>query len=287
MSSSSSKPKPAWSWQRLKERSTAAKLLAASLLLLLLATIAIPSYLSGRWSWAEPVPIANIQQIRSLRTTALALPNWQILPQAQLLNGAALSLAASASPPELSLRPSAPDRAIANIADLRVVPIGGERWSYQELAHLEDGQPPIGVFLLPQMDARKMPEVEWVNLRGAEGWQQEGLRSLQFAVPAGDNPSGTLRERPVSVKARFFRAAAERTFAVVQWYAWPTGGSRSPIAWFWHDQGAQLLRQRQPWVAVCLKIPMRAQDELDALQPLAESLARDVQAALLADIFTS
>jgi len=279
MSSSSSESKPVWPWQRLKERSTAAKLLAAGLLLLLLAIVAAPSYLSGRWPWAELVPIANIQQIRSLRTTALSLPNWQTLPQAQLLNGAAVSLETTSSPPELSLRPLAPARAIANIADLRIVQIGGERWSYQELAHPEKDQPPIGIFLLPQVDNKKMPEVEWVDLRGTEGWRQEGLRALKFAVPVGD--------RPVSVTARFFRAAAERTFAVVQWYAWPTGGSRSPLAWFWHDQGAQLRRQRQPWVAVCLKIPMRAQDELDAMQPLAESLARDVQAALLADIFTS
>ncbi len=277
MTSSPSQPNATGLWQRLKERSTLAKVLAAGLLLGLTVWVALPSYFSGQWSWAQPLPIANIQQVRSLRQTALELPRWDNQPQAQLLSGGAVSLTTTLTP-STGLRPPQTALAIAEIQPMRVLPMGGNRWAHQELAHPEANQPPIGVYLLPQMDAINLPAVEWVDVRGTEGWQEQEVQSLTFTATVGD------RQAPVT--ARFFRAAAARTYAVVQWYAWPTGGHASPLAWFWRDQWAQLRRQRQPWVAVYLKIPMRAQSELESMQPLAESLAQDVQAALMADIFT-
>ncbi len=274
--SESSATRPNRSW--LKDRATVAKLIAASLLLLLLAIVALPSYVSGNWPWAEPVSVQVIQQLRSLRETGLPISDWQVLSQATLLNDRSLPLRATNSALDVQLRPQNPAQAVVDIGSTAIVQIGGKRWSLQELVHPDEGQPPIGVYLLPQAGAKQVPEVEWVDVRGTEGWQQEGVRTLKFTATAGD--------RTAEVSARFFRAAAERTYAVVQWYAWPTGGHHNPIAWFWQDQFAQLRRQRQPWVAVYLKIPMRAQNELDSLQPLAESLAQDVQAALMADVFT-
>ncbi|NJO20617.1 MAG: cyanoexosortase B system-associated protein, partial [Spirulinaceae cyanobacterium RM2_2_10] len=253
MNNPSTHAKPVKRWQQqLQERSTRAKLMVASLLLLLLALVALPSYLSGNWPWAAPVAIENIDQIRALRKNPLTLPDWQFLLQAELLNGAAMPLDAS-NAPATELRPQNPTLAIAEVNEVRDVRIGGQRWSYQELANPEAGEPPIGVYLLPQMDHDKLPEVEWVDVRGAESWREEAVHSLKFTATAGD--------RQTKVNARFFRAAAERSYAVVQWYAWPNGGSRSTVAWFWRDQLAQLLRHRQPWVAVYLKIPMRAQSE--------------------------
>ena len=67
---------------------------------------------------------------------------------------------------------------------------------------------------------------------------------------------------------------------MVQWYAFPSGGGYSNFSWFWRDQIAQLHQSRVPWIAVCLKIPIEPLANLDEVQPLAESLARQIQANL-------
>jgi cyanoexosortase B-associated protein len=91
----------------------------------------------------------------------------------------------------------------------------------------------------------------------------------------------------VSVKARFFRAWNQQTFAVVQWYAFNNGGHFSPANWFWQDQLAQLSDRRVPWVAVCLKIPIEPLGELKDAQSVAESLAKTVQTQLNNTVFSN
>ena len=51
------------------------------------------------------------------------------------------------------------------------------------------------------------------------------------------------------------------------------------------DQQAQLKRQRVPWVAVSVKIPIEPLSELKDAEPLAKSLAQTIQATLDKNIF--
>ncbi|NJL83028.1 MAG: cyanoexosortase B system-associated protein [Chloroflexaceae bacterium] len=146
--------------------------------------------------------------------------------------------------------------------------IGGHDWSVQVLAQ-NDRQ--ILLLLLPQVYYRNQPEVEWNDVAGAQRWRSDSYQTLSFS-PAGNHSP---------IPARFFRAWTQRqTFAVVQWYAWPGGGHYAPARWFWRDQFAQIRRQRLPWVAVCLKIPIEPLGELEPAISLATSLAEQVQSAL-------
>ena len=67
---------------------------------------------------------------------------------------------------------------------------------------------------------------------------------------------------------------------MVQWYAWLGGGHYDPSVWYWLDQWAQLKRQRVPWIAVSLLIPLEPMKELQTLTPFALNLATEVQSYL-------
>lgn len=150
----------------------------------------------------------------------------------------------------------------------QTVTIGGRRWSYQEMKG--DYPRPVFLLLMPPSDHKAQPQVEWVDINNITQWRTDSYDQIQFD----------------GVKARFFRAwTQQQTFAVVQWYAWPQGGHPAPNRWFWADQLAQLRRDRVPWVAVCLQIPMEPLGDLQASRPLAESLSKIVQAALITGPF--
>lgn len=150
--------------------------------------------------------------------------------------------------------------------------LGGHRWSSQVIQG--DSPKPSLLLLLPQSGHKSQPQVEWVDIRGFEHWQTDSQTRLQFQVATTDPQS--------LVEASFFRAwNQQRTVAVLQWYAWPGGGNPSSSRWFWMDQLAQLRRQRVPWVAVCLELPMEPLGDLEVVRPLAESLGKTVQTALM------
>lgn len=159
--------------------------------------------------------------------------------------------------------------------DQAAVEIGGNSWSVQVIE--KAGQEPVTLFLMPPEYYRSQPQVEWTDLNSVQRWKVADYQTLTF--PAGGTRSG-------QITASFFRAWRNQTFAVVQWYAWPGGGHFAPARWFWLDQSAQLRRQRVPWIAVCLAIPMPPLEELKAAQPQAKSLAETVQATLEEEIFS-
>jgi cyanoexosortase B-associated protein len=155
--------------------------------------------------------------------------------------------------------------------------IGGTKWSAQAI--IQNQESPTIVLLAPQTYYTNKPYVEWTDIQGLEKWKTDSQRILEFTV---NNNLGTS-----SVKARFFRAWNQQTFAIVQWYAFPNGGSFSSANWFWRDQIAQLKQQRIPWIAVCLKIPLNPLDELDEVEALAISLAQQVQGNLQESTFNA
>ena len=153
--------------------------------------------------------------------------------------------------------------------------IGGKKWSAQAISQGESS--PVILLLAPQTYYTDKPYVEWTDIKGLEKWKTDSHRQLEFTVKTNYGQS--------QVKARFFRAWNKQTFAIVQWYAFPSGGNPSSANWFWRDQIAQLKQKRVPWIAVCLKIPLNPLDDLDEAEPLAISLAQQVQGSLQENTF--
>jgi len=123
--------------------------------------------------------------------------------------------------------------------------------------------------LKPQVYYKSQPGVEWSDISSISRWNQGETTELLIPTQSGGK-----------AKARFYRAWTQNTFAVVQWYAWLGGGHYDPSVWYWLDQWAQLKRQRVPWIAVSLLIPLEPMKELQTLTPFALNLAGEVQSYL-------
>jgi cyanoexosortase B-associated protein len=217
-------------------------------LVVVLATLAaiaiLPAYLSGQWPWTNSPQVAQIDQLLALQKEGLALPGWR----------------------QTTVEP---------------VPINRQTWTLVEYrADSPEAQSaPIQQFALllhPQPWHSNQPQLEWIDLAGAQKWRIESRRRLSVTAPQAG-----------PVDARFFRAWGDRqSFAIVQWYAMPSGGHPSPSHWFWANQWSQLTqRQLTPWVAVSLLLPMEPLGTMDAYQPLAENLTALIQQQLTAATF--
>lgn len=158
----------------------------------------------------------------------------------------------------------------------RTIELGAHKWSVQTIAPETETATPQNTAILmlrPQTWERDRPQIEWTDVNGARRWTVDSRRSLAFDLPTGSR-----------VQARWFRGwTKQRTFAVVQWYAWASGGSAAPSRWFWVDQALQLQRrQRAAWVGVSLLLPMPPLGNLETAKPESLSLAKLVQTQLAA-----
>lgn len=157
------------------------------------------------------------------------------------------------------------------------ITIGGKQWLIQEL---ENNSITAILFLLTQNGPKDQPQVEWTDINGFHRWKTDSHRTLNFTVKLTQTTPDKPQE--ISINAQFFRSwTKEHTFAVLQWYAWPNGGSAAPMMWFWADRKAQLFNRRAPWVAVCLLIPIKPKDDLEKVQQLATFLGQIVQGELM------
>lgn len=211
------------------------KWLAVVLLATMIAVVSIPQYVSGQWPWHSPPEVAQIRAIRDLKETGLSIDGWS--------------------------------------EDLQQkISIGGSQWSVQQLAPISDSTPEqMVLFLRPQGQSDDQPEVEWIDLEGAQKWQTSDRRRLSM---------GTLT-------INTFRAwTAGQTFAVAQWYALPQSGHPAPHHWFWRDQKYQWGRgERLPWVAVSMLVPMPPLGDVSLFYPDLERLSSLVQASLVETVF--
>lgn len=204
---------------------------------------AIPGYLSGHWRWEKPPEVTNIEKLRHLRKTGLTIENWQTVDK-QSLN------------------------------------IGGLQWILQDIQN--PNQTKALILLLPQSETTDQPQVEWTDISGLQRWKTDSQTQIKFTVTP-KNIENSNSSQTATVEANFFRAWSERqTWAVVCWYAFPSGGNPSPQAWFWADRSAQLSNQRVPWVAVSIQIFIEPLGDIAKIRPVAESLAKNVQTALMA-----
>mgnify|MGYP001792567006 FL=1 len=208
----------------------------------LVAMVTLPGYIGGQWPWSTPLPVADTTEIKSLLKAPLALPGWE-----------------SSSHQE--------------------VRIGRRPWSlaeYQLASGGTDGPgSTFGLLMRPQMSADQQPEVEWVDMQGSQSWQINDRQVVRFSVPA--------EGQPVKITTQYFRALDGRnTFAVMQWYAWPTGGHYAPGKWFWADQRQQWQqRERMPWVAVSILLPIEPVGDIRGHTEQMTAIAETVQQSLL------
>ena len=126
------------------------------------------------------------------------------------------------------------------------------------------------VFLFTQNGPRDQPQVEWSELDGVQRWKRDSESQQSFTV------------NQVPVTARLFRAwNSKRTYAVMQWYAWSTGGHPEPSHWFFADRLAQFQGKRQPWIAVSILLPMEPLDDLNKYRDKITALAQPIESRLL------
>lgn len=212
-------------------------------------TAALPGYLQQSWMWQQGPPVPHARLLKTVQQQGLDLPGWQTLEQ-------------------------------------QTVEIGGHKWSAQAIVpQAEAATTPIetAVWLLlrPQIWEHDLPQIDWTDVNGVRQWNADSQQSLRFNVPA------TQTSQAVPIQTHFFRGwTSQRTDAVVQWYAWPTGGHAAPSRWFWADQFTQLWRrQRLPWVAVSIQMPIKPLGDIKTAQTEAEAIGQLVQSILMTTVF--
>ncbi len=244
------------------------QLVVVAILTLFVAVSAVPHYVGG-WPWSTPpkLPAATRNALQNIPDKGLDLSGWVTSDQAK-------------------------------------TKLGGKNWSAQQLSSAAAG--PVaqisGAFLLlrAQTYESDQPEVEWLDIKGSQLWTTDAYQKLTFEVPFIEPvnlPSQKLtaqanqakKDQTVRISGDFFRAwSKEQTYAVLQWYAWTNGGGTSPAKWFWADQKAQWNhRQRMPWVAVSIWLPIAPFSDISAQQDVAESLGKLLQQTLGQRIFAA
>jgi cyanoexosortase B-associated protein len=224
------------------QRSPLIPILVVLFILAIALTSAIPNYFSGNWVWRREAKLERVAQLKAIQKAGLALPGWKTLEQ-------------------------------------DTVELGGHKWSIQAIvpeaqaktATVDDA---TILMLRPQTWQRDMPQVDWVDINGAQRWTADSLETISLALP----------DRSTTIRARFLRGWHEkRTYAALQWYAWEKGGSPAPASWFWADQASQLRdRHRSAWVAVSILIPIQPLGDIAPVRPEAEALGQLVQTTLMA-----
>ncbi|MEL6602352.1 MAG: cyanoexosortase B system-associated protein [Cyanobacteria bacterium J06614_10] len=226
------------------------KLMVIVALALFVAVSALPRYVSS-WPWSSPLKVQNQPALQAIRDQGLTLSGWQVDDQVK-------------------------------------TKIGGDTWSIQQLSATDQAitsETASTIFLLlrPQVWEADQPEVEWLDLKGSQQWETDSRQSLpiEVAINRQENP------KTVRINTDFFRAwSKDQTYAILQWYAWPTGGSPSPAGWFWADQRTQWQhRQRMPWVAVSVWLPIEPLGDITPHIAAAKSLGQSVQLALSQTVF--
>lgn len=229
------------------QRLPAYKIWVALFILAIAVFVTVPHYVAGDWNWAKVPELSNVRQLQTLQQQGLDLPGWQTIQQNE-------------------------------------VTIGGHQWSVQEISrnsgsatnNADLASDRAWILLRPQIWHKDLPQVDWMDINGSQSWTADSIRSLKFTVSSPNQSS-------IPIKARFLRGWSQaRTYAVVQWYAWNTGGSPAPSDWFWADQGSQWHdRHHTAWVAVSLLIPIKPLGDIETARSEATALAQLVQTNLM------
>lgn len=257
------------------------KLLATVAVLAIASFSILPNYFTHDWSWKNPPGLAQASQLNRLQADGLTLPGWQTLEQQTVsISGSTWSVQA------IQRETNDSDAAQST-------------WSLREARTSSRRDRPILVMLRPQVWHREQPQVEWMDINGAQQWTADHRQSIFLNTDEIESSSSSLGgsesegsesgDRAVPFRARYFRGwSRQQTYAVVQWYAWTTGGSPAISSWFWADQWQQWRdRQRMPWVAVTILIPIEPLGNIETARTIAKSLSQTLQAQLIHDVLTN
>lgn len=251
-------------------------LAVVAILALFVAVSALPQYF-GQWPWSTPpkLPAATRTVLQAIPETGLDVSGWLTTDQAQ-------------------------------------TKLGGETWSVQQLspaaAAPNSKLSPVFLLLRAPTYGGDQPEVEWLDIKGSQQWQTDSLQKLTLEVSVKERTARKIaseaaqktadfdaakattdnnQTQNVRISTDFFRAwNKDQTYAVMQWYAWTDGGSPSPAQWFWADQKTQWkYRERMPWVALSVWLPIEPFSDIARQQSTAESLAKTLQQTLSQKVF--
>lgn len=248
-------------WIRRTIYSSFASIWLAILVLAIALTMVLPNYLTGQWSWAQAPSLGPTKALKVIKSQGITLAGWQTVDQQTIeLSHKKWSVQA------LKLRP---EEGIKQLADTLTQSADDVTLSDMATRLREE---PIFIFLRPQSDAKDEPLVEWIDFDGLQQWTTDQKKTVRLSLPD-----------PGKVSTRYFRGWNQsHTYAVMQWYAWPTGGGSKISDWFWVDQGMQWRQhERMPWVAVTVLVPMKPLGEIAPIQPVVEAIAQSVQSTVV------
>lgn len=286
-------------WIRGKIRSSSAPIWLAIGVLAIATVMVLPNYATGQWAWSQSPTLSSVKALRALRQQGISLAGWQVLEQQSIELGhkqwsvQALTLGleenGGGAPGAES---SSQTTAIEPLAHYGLTDLPSD---VTDRLHNES----ILIFLRPQSDAKDEPLVEWIDLNGLQRWTTDQIKSVRLPIT---QPSAGLSDRGADqqtdqetdwgvdgvgkVATRYFRGWNQRhTYAVMQWYVWPTGGSPKISDWFWADQRMQWRKhQRMPWVGVMLMVPIKPLGDIAPIQPVVEAIAQSIQDTLVQQI---
>lgn len=266
-------------WIREKIRTSFAPIWLAIALLAIATAVVLPNYFTGQWAWSQVPSLPETKALRALAKEGISLSDWQVADQQILELGhkkwfvQALTLDRAQELDESRLE----NRNVSRLdSALLKVPVDVSERLQEE---------PIFLFLRAQSDVKDEPLVEWIDFDGLQQWTADQVQSVRLTLPStlGSEVSNmSSASKPLSLLTRYFRGWTQSyTYAVMQWYSWPTGGGAKISDWFWADQWMQLRKhQRMPWVAVTVLVPIKPLGDIKTTQPLVEAIAQDIQTAL-------
>jgi cyanoexosortase B-associated protein len=118
-----------------------------ALLMVLMAAVMAPAYLTGQWPWvtAPQLTDADLAALNTLRNNGLEIPHW--------------------SPPQH-----------------QVITLNRQDWSVNEYTTTDATAlaQQMVVLLYPQPWHNNQPQVEWVDLAGVQNWRVERRQRLQL-----------------------------------------------------------------------------------------------------------
>ena len=224
------------------------KVILVVLLLIVLVVGAVPGYITGKWSWKNTPQMTNFRDLKQIREDGLTISDWETISHQK-------------------------------------IPIADHKWLVQKV---EKDDRSVILLLLTPNGPKDQPQVEWMDINGFNRWKTDSEQRVKFTLEIADNGNVITdsEKQSSNIEARFFRGwTNKQTYAVMQWYAWPGGGSPETGDWFWGDRSAMLSRKRLPWVAVNILFPIEPLGDIEPYLPQLISIGKKIQASLMTEAF--
>ncbi|MEM9220362.1 MAG: cyanoexosortase B system-associated protein [Cyanobacteria bacterium P01_F01_bin.150] len=285
-------------WVRGKIHSSSAPIWLAIGLLAIATVTVLPNYVTGQWAWTQSPTLEPTKVLKTFHQQGISLAGWQELDQQTIELGhkkwsvQALSLLADDEVNKQDGVNKQDETIHSGSSQAKVV----STLKNYGLTNLPDEvtnrlqEDPIFIFLRPQSNAKDEPLVEWIDLGGLQRWTTDQRKSVRIKIPQPSNvlskqdfPKQNSQTKESQILTRYFRGWNQHhTYAVMQWYAWPNGGSPRISDWFWADQKIQWqTHQRMPWVGVTLLVPIKPLGDIASMQPVVEAIAQAIQTTLV------